>query len=232
MSFGNIVLSMDNGGDRVGSSKNTRLNNGFDGEMSRLLRLTALLLLSNGESTRCSKSIGDLLLGNCLVLEMNNGDDDVGVVICKTLPKPSVEVEHFGGVKTGETGEIVKLGNDVGLGNVIGKAFFFFGILGGVLLVVLTLKPSDNSDATNRSSPVIKGGFAVVDFLEKVTASAVFFVFFVFLIGESQLVVGFSCMLRLIDGTVTEGGVSVFVGDADTTTFFFFLFFHFVGAMI
>jgi hypothetical protein len=99
---------MDNGGDHVGSSKNTLLYNGFDGEMSRLLRLTAILLLLNGESNRCSKSTTDLLLGIRLVLEINNGDDVVGVVNCKTLPKPSGEMEQFGVVKTGETGEIVK----------------------------------------------------------------------------------------------------------------------------
>jgi hypothetical protein len=43
--------------------------------------------------------------------------------------------------------------------------------IGGVLLVLLTFKPSDNSEATNRTSPVIKGGLDVV---EKETASPFF----------------------------------------------------------
>jgi hypothetical protein len=98
---------MDNGGDRAGLSKNTLLYNGFDGEMIQLLCLTAILLLSNGESTICSKSTSDLLLGIRLVLEINNGDDVVGVVNCKTLPKPLGEMEQFGVVKTGETGDEV-----------------------------------------------------------------------------------------------------------------------------
>jgi hypothetical protein len=90
-----------------------------------LLLLTARVLLSNGESTTCSKSTGELFLGICLVLETYNGDDVVGVVNWITLPKPSGETEHFGEFETGETGEIVRSGNDVGLGSVIGKALFF-----------------------------------------------------------------------------------------------------------
>jgi hypothetical protein len=95
-----------------------------------LLLLTAIVLLSNGESTRCSKSTVELFLGIHLVLETYNGDDFVGVVNWITLLKPSGETEHFGEFETaetgetGETGEIVKGGNDVGLGSVIGKAFF------------------------------------------------------------------------------------------------------------
>jgi hypothetical protein len=111
---------------------------------------------------------------------MYNGDDVVGVVNWITLPKPSGGMEHFGVVETGVTGEIVKWGNDVGLGHLVGKAFFFLGIIGGVL-VLQTVKPSDKSDTTNRSSPVIEGGFDVVDLVVKETASAVFFGFSAFI---------------------------------------------------
>jgi hypothetical protein len=147
--------------------------------MSRLLLRTAIVLLSNGESTRCSKLTGELFLGIRLELEMYNGDDVVGVVDWITLPKPSGGTEHFGEFETGETGELVKWDNDVDLGSVVGKALLFFlGKIGGVLLVLLTFKPSDNSEATNISSSVIKGGLDVV---EEETASAVFFGFLVFL---------------------------------------------------
>jgi hypothetical protein len=84
------------------------------------------------------------------------------------------------GGETGETRDIVKDGKEVGFGNVVGYAFLvFFGNNGGVLLLlsVFNFIPLDNKEATNRSSPVSKGGDDVV---EKETARAVFFGFLVF----------------------------------------------------